>query len=185
MTGARNLEATYHVLLTVTALNESPAENHWYLPSVSLGREADKHIPWGASVPTKTGDYIYTSFTPAGFLAPYFWFKAFDLEPSLKNLARFNFFLGCASVFTFFYLLISLLKFNGYGQWISVGAALVGSTIGIFSSEALRSHGVIYWSQSLYQTILIFPLYFLFRWLTSETKLSRRLYLVAIIVLAI
>ena len=185
VTGAQNLEATYHVLLTVTALNESPVENHWYLPSVSLGREADKHIPWGATVPTKTGDYIYTSFTPPGFLAPYFWFNAFDLEPSVKNLARFNFFLGGVSVFTLFFLLVSLLKFNGYGPWVSVGAALVGSAIGIFSREALLSHGVIYWSQSLYQTILIFSLYFLFRWLASETELSRRLYLAAIIVLAI
>ena len=181
-TGAQNLEATYHILLTVTALNESPAENHWYLPSVSLGSDADKHIPWGATVPTKTGDYIYTSFTPPGFLAPYFWFKAFDLEPAVKNLARFNFFLGGVSVVTLFFLLASLLKFNGYGPWVSVGAALVGSVIGIFSREALLSHGVIYWSQSLYQTILIFSLYFLFRWLTSETKLSRRLYLAAIIV---
>ncbi len=183
--GAQNLEATYHILLTVTALNESSAENHWYLPSVSLGREADKNIPWGATVATMTGDYIYTSFPPLGFLAPYFWFKAFDLEPSVKNLARFNFFLGGVSVFTLFFLLISLLKFNGYGPWISVGGALVGSAIGIFSREALLSHGVIYWSQSLYQIILVFSLYFIFKWLTSETKLSRQLCLAAIIVLAI
>lgn len=185
VTGAQNLEATYHMLLTVSALNESPAENHWYLPSVSLGREADKHIPWGATVPTKTGDYIYTSFTPPGFLAPYFWFKAFDLEPSLKNLARFNFFLGGVSAFTLFFLLVSLLKFNGYGPWVSVGAALVGSVIGIFSREALLSYGVIYWSQSLYQAILIFSLYFLFKWLTGEKKLSRRPCSAAIIALAL
>jgi hypothetical protein len=185
VTGAQNLEATYHVLLTVTALNESPAENHLYLPSVSLGKEADKHIPWGATVPTKTGDYIYTSFTPLGFLAPYFWFKAWDLKPSAKNLARFNFILGGLSIFTLFFLLLSLLKFNGYGPWVSVGAALVGCVIGIFSREALLSHGVIYWSQSLYQTILIFSLYVLFRWLTSETKLSKQIYSSAIIVMAL
>lgn len=184
VTGAQNLEATYHVLLTVTALNESPAKNHWYLPTVSLGRESDKHIPWGATVPTKTGDYIYTSFTPLGFLAPYFWFKAFNLEPSVENLAHFNFFLGSLSTFALFLLLVGLLKFNGYGPWISVGAALVGSTIGIFSREALLSNGVIYWSQNLYQTILIFSLYLIFRWLTSETKESRRLYSAAIIVAA-
>jgi len=52
-TGAQNLEVTYHVLLTVTALNEDPVKNYWYLPTVSLGRELDKHIPWGATVPTK------------------------------------------------------------------------------------------------------------------------------------
>jgi len=75
VTGAQNLEATYHVLLTVTALDESSAANHWYLPTVSLGGETNKHIPWGVTVPTKTGDYIYTSFTPPGFLAPIFCLK--------------------------------------------------------------------------------------------------------------
>lgn len=182
--GAQNLEATYHVLLTVTALKESSAKNHWYLPAVSLGRESDKHIPWGATVPTKTGDYIYTSFTPLGFLTPYFWFKAFDLEPSVKNLSHFNFFLSNLSAFTLFLLSVSLLKFNGYGPWTSVGGALVGSTIGIFSREALLSQGVIYWSQSLYQPILIFSLYLIFRYLTGETKKSRLLYSVSIIAAA-
>lgn len=81
-TGAQNLEATYHVLLTVTALNESRVENNWYLPTVSLGGESNKNIPWGATVPTKTGDYIYTSFTPPVFLAPYLLFKSFNLESS-------------------------------------------------------------------------------------------------------
>ncbi|MBC7490141.1 MAG: hypothetical protein H7240_09515 [Glaciimonas sp.] len=181
ITGAPNLEATYHVLLTVTALKESPAENHWYLPTVSLGGEQDKDITWGATVPTKTHDYIYTSFPPLGFLAPYFWFKAFDLEPSVTNLAHFNFFPGGLSAFALYILLVSLLKFNGYSPWTSVGGALVGSTIGIFSREALLSHGLIYWAQSLYQPILILSLYLLFRWLTKETKEIRSLYTLAIV----
>lgn len=67
-TGAQNLEASYHVLLTIAALNESPVKNHWYLPSLSLGREADKQIPWGETIPSRSGDYIYTSFTPSFLL---------------------------------------------------------------------------------------------------------------------
>ena len=184
VSGAQNLEATYHMLLTVTALNESPTENHWYLPTVSLGRDSDKHIPWGAAVPTKTGDYIYTSFMPPGFLAPYFWFKVFDLEPSIENLAYFNFALGSLSAFALFLLLVELLKFNGYSPWTSVGGALVACAIGIFSREALLSHGVIYWSHSLYQPILIFSLYLTFRYLTAKTKESRNSYAVAMIIAA-
>jgi hypothetical protein len=181
--GAQNLEATYHTLLTITALNESPAKNHWYLPTISLGKELDKNISWGATVPTKTGDYIYTSFPPLGFLAPYFWFKSFGAEPSVKNLAYFNFFIGSLSAFVLFLLLVNLLKFNGYSPWVSMAGALIGSTIGIFSREALQSHGIIYWSHSLYQPILIFSLYFIFKYLTSETKERRRLYEAAIIVM--
>jgi len=184
VTGAHNLMATYHVLLTVAALNESPAKNHLYLPTVSLGRESDKYIPWGVTVPTKTGDYIYTSFTPSGFLVPYFWFKAFSLEPSVKNLALFNFVLGSLSAFALFLLLVNLLKFNGHDPWTSVGGALVGSAIAIFSREALLSHGVIYWSHSLYQTILSLSLYIIFKYLTCETKERRLIYAVAIVVLA-
>jgi len=108
--GAENLAATYHVLLTVNALDESPVENHWYLPTVSLGRELDKHIPWGAAIPTKTGDYIYISFTPPGFLVPYSWLNIFGLRPTVKNLACYNFVLGSLSASTLFLLLVSLLK---------------------------------------------------------------------------
>ena len=68
VTGASNLEASYHVLLTMKALKASPAESHWFLPIVSLGNKLDKNISWGATVPTRKGDYIYTSFTPPGFL---------------------------------------------------------------------------------------------------------------------
>jgi hypothetical protein len=165
MVGAQNSEATYHVLFTIKALNENPVEKHWNLPTVTLGRATDKYIPWGSCVSTKTGDYIYTSFPVLGYLAPYFWFKAFQLEPSVENLAYFNFFLGSLSALALFLLLVSLLKFNGYEPRISVGGALVGCTIGIFSREALQAHGLVYWSHSLYQPILVFSLYLLFKYL--------------------
>lgn len=186
-TGAQNLEATYHVLLTVTALSESAAAKHFYLPTVSLGDDLDKGIPWGATVPTKTGDYIYTSFTPLGFLAPYFLNELFDLEISIKNLAYFNFILGSLSVVTLFILLVNLLIFNGSHQPTAVTGALVGSTIAIFSREAMLSHGVVYWHQSLYQPILIFSLYLFFKYLTIDTKSNSKgenYYSIALIVIA-
>lgn len=174
LAGAQNLEAPYHVLLTVTALNETKASNHWYLPTVTLGGDANKYISWGATVPTKTGDYIYTSFTPIGFLAPYFWFNVFELTPSIKNLAYFNYLLGTLSVLTVFILLKNLLEFNGHIRSISLAGALVGSTIAIFSRESLLSHGVIYWSQCLYQPLLIFTLYLFFKYISCTSNLTSR-----------
>ena len=183
-TGAQNLEAPYHVLLTVNALNETPAKNHWYLPIVSLGKETDKNISWGATIPAKNGNYVYTSFTPPGFLAPYIWFKIFRLEPTLENLAYFNFTLGTLSTLILFLFLTSLLKFNGYDSSISVEGALAGCAISIFSREALQSYGLIYWSQSLYQPLLILSLYLMFKYLTGETEKSRRPYAALILAAA-
>lgn len=46
---APNMEASYHVILTMSALKESPIVNHWFLPTVSLGGTLDKNIPWGGN----------------------------------------------------------------------------------------------------------------------------------------
>ena len=172
--GIQNLEATYHVIWTATALNESPSENHLYLPTVTLGVDANKQITWGNSLPTKTGEYVYTSFTPAGFIAPYSWFKVFSLTPSIQNLAYFNTFIGSIGALALFYFLLSLLRFNGHTPAISSMGALIGCMIGIFSHEALRSTGLVYWSQSLYQPIFVLSLYFIFKWLTSSTPQIQR-----------
>ncbi len=182
--GAENLEATYHVLLTINALNESPAKNHWYLPAVSLGTQLDKHTPWGATIPTKTGDYIYTSFPSVGFLAPYLWFKIFGLEVSIKNLAYFNFFLQFFSILILFSFLVDLLRLNKCSSFVSAGGALIGALIGIFSREAFQSYGIIYWCQSFYQLILISSLYALFKYWVSETKHKQLSYAIVIAIMA-
>lgn len=54
VTGIQNLEASYHVLLTIKSIQQNPVTDHWYLPTVSLGQENDKNIPWGATLRTKT-----------------------------------------------------------------------------------------------------------------------------------
>ncbi len=161
--GVRNLEAPYHVLLTATALNEGEFKHHWFLPIVSLGQLKDKNIPWGATQPTKNGDYVYTSFTAPGFLIPYLWFKSFNLEPTVKHLAYLNAALGSASALLLYSLILSLLSLNGITGWPAVFSGLLGTSIGIFSNEALTSHGVLYWSQSLYQSILIASLFILIK----------------------
>ena len=148
VTGVQNLEATYHALLTIKALKGSPIENHWLLPTVSLGQSRDKNISWGATVPTKSGDYVYTSFTPPGFLAPYIVFEAFKIEASEKNIARLNFILGSLVSIVLYALLINVLEKSGYSRQIAVAGAVLGTTISIFSKEVLQSHGLVYWIHS-------------------------------------
>lgn len=154
-TGAPNIEASYHVLLTATALSESPMRNHWLLPTVSLGRLADKHIPWGAAIPTPTGDYIYTSFTPPAFLLPYVLFSAFQVEPSVYALVKLNFTLQALSCFLLYFLLVRLLTIADLSPSVTRAAALIGVSVQIFSLEALLSFGIVYWSQQIYQIVLI------------------------------
>lgn len=89
--GVQNLEAPWHVLLTVEAMRETPPGQHWFLPIVTLGNPADRGIPWGATVPDRSGHYYYTSSTAPTFFLPYLWFQAFGLEPTIANLAGFNF----------------------------------------------------------------------------------------------
>lgn len=186
--GVPNLEATYHVILTINALKSSPIENHWLLPTVTLGKELDKNIPWGSTVPTKTGDYIYTSFTSPGFLAPYFVLGLSHSAPSEENLAGFNFVLGSIASFVLFALLIRILEYSGYNRPTAVAGAILGTAISVFSKEVLQSHGLVYWSQSLYQPILISGLYFLFLHLTSASatkckKINYATYLIAAVFL--
>jgi len=54
--------ATWHVLLTIGAYDETPASVHKFLPIVSLGDEMDKHIQWAEMVADEDGNYYYTLF---------------------------------------------------------------------------------------------------------------------------
>jgi hypothetical protein len=155
VTGSQNLEAPYHVLLTIRALGESDFRNHWFLPTVTLGAKEDKNIPWGATIPTKTGDYVYTSFTPPAFVLPFGVFRLLGVEPSTKTLAYFNALLGGTSAILLFFLLLTVVRSTGVDGWSSVIGAIAASLIAIFSREALQTTGVAYWAQSLYQPIFI------------------------------
>lgn len=182
--GTRDLFATYHVLLTITALGETPASDHLFLPTVSLGRDIDKQIPWGLAVPSKGGDFIYTSFPPLGFLAPYAVLRAFDAEPSVRSLARFNAAVGAVSAILLFLLLFVLLETAGFGAWTAAGGALAGGSVAVFSREALLSHGLVYWAHSLYQPVLVLSIYCTFRCLRPPADPASRRYSAALVTLA-
>lgn len=188
ITGSQNLEATYHALLTVKALRSSPVENHWFLPTVTLGQALDKDIPWGSTVPTNTGDYIYTSFASPGFFMPYIIFKALNIEESVRNLALLNFVLGSIVSFTVYALLFSVLKRCGYSLQVAGVGSILGTTITVFSREVLQSHGIVYWVHSFYQLILILGLYLLFTYLknwpdNNDAKKRRAVSLICVVFL--
>ena len=155
VTGAPNLEASYHVLLTEAALRENAISSHWLLPTVTFAPDVDKAVPWGATVATARGDYIYTSFPPLGFLAPYAFFEIFQLELSIRSLMIFNLVLQVAACFLLYGLLLRLLSINGIKGYVADIAAVAGVSLQVLSCEALSSYGVVYWSQQLFQVIYL------------------------------
>ena len=80
-----NSDATWHVLYTIEAYNETPISEHLFLPLVSMGAEQDKYIPWGACVQGRNGNYYYTSFSPLGYFLPWLFMKLFS--PAVSSIA--------------------------------------------------------------------------------------------------
>jgi hypothetical protein len=155
VSAARNIEATYHVLLTNRALGENPASDHYFLPTVTLGGVQNAHVSWGATIPTASGDYLYTSFTPPTFLVVH----AFDLLTKgplqLADLAKFNMGLGIVSALLLALLAFQITRYLNADRNIAAVCVIFSVMIAIFSREALQSFGVIYWAHSLYQIVLI------------------------------
>ena len=153
--GMENLEASYHVLLTMTAMDQSPAAEHHYLPTVSLGQANDKGIAWGVAIPTKAGHEIYTSFLPAGFLVPLTTLKLAGADLSVRNLALFNGMLGLAGALLAFALALRVAEMLAPGRTLNQRDSLLATLPILFSAQALQSTGLIYWHQCLYQLILL------------------------------
>ena len=58
--------ASYHILLTMSAYDTVPFSVHKLLPTVSI----EPYIPWStATVEAAGGHYFYASFAPLGFIA--------------------------------------------------------------------------------------------------------------------
>lgn len=163
--GAQSLEASYHVLLTARAITETPISRHGLLPTVSLGKHGDKYIPWGATVQNKYGDYIYTSFTPPTFLVAFLFLELPGSKGGLAGLALLNLGLQALSALLLYGLIYQLLRSLGVVRLVAQVCSIAAITIGFFSREALQSFGSVYWSQQLYQPMLIGALLLLSRML--------------------
>lgn len=170
-----NSDATYHVLLTMRAFSETPRSVHHFLPLVSLGSTSDKKVPWGATIPDKNGNYYYTSFSAAGFIAPYMFIKLLRLPTTIQSLYIFNSMIYVISwlVTLSLFLVVFRDKIN------SLVIVVFVTIIYLFSPEILHSQGIVYWHHSLLQVII--PLQILL-FLDKKHPLSRTaFYLLCII----
>jgi hypothetical protein len=149
-----NEDATHHVLLTITAYDKTPASIHKFLPIVTLGEPEDKNIPWGATIPDAYGNYYYTSFSPAGFLAPYLFFKIFQAPVNEIGLYIFNSILYALCFLVACKLFISLFSEYTNKNFIILTCAMIY----LSQPEILHSQGITYWHHSLFQLLFLLQL---------------------------
>lgn len=164
------IESSYHVLHTVNSIKEGSPKSHLYLPSVTLGNPKDKNIPWGATVPTREGDMIYTSFYSPAFLAALGWEWITNTALTLQSLACFNFLIGSITALLISYLVLDILEYCEFSSPICAIGAVLSSAVALFSHEALISHGVLYWAQSIYQLNLALSLIVVFKLIAFSSR---------------
>ncbi len=181
--GARNLEASYHALLTAKALLDSPLDRHWGLPTVTLGQDNDAGVLWGATVPTDAGDYIYTSFPPAGFWLPTIGGFLRGGDIGLGGLVALNGMLAAAAGVLLYLLVVRAVTRLDRPVWTARVAGLLAAVVYLTSTEAIQSHGAVYWPHSLLQPLLLGLLLVLDHLLTRPEGADRRKLLVVLGVL--
>jgi hypothetical protein len=158
-----NSDATWHVLHTLRCYDETPASIHKFLPIVTLGDEADKSITWGATIPDEYGNYYYTSFSPAGFVAPYLFMKLLHIPLSLIGLYAFN-----SVLYVLCFIFTAMLFCKLFKSIDKKHIWLMTAAIYLFQPEIMQGQGITYWPQSLFQLILLFQLNLLFSSFTRK-----------------
>ena len=167
-------DATWHVLLTIQAYEETPVSDHLFLPIVSLGEESDKYIPWGATVPDDKGNYYYTSFSPAGYFVAWLFIKILGLEICEKSLYIFNTFLLTISAVLWLSFIHRVYREKNYSWFIAVIAVMTY----VLSPEILHGMGIVYWSQSLMQVTLLAQIYTFYVMKETQSKKAKVLFYV-------
>lgn len=157
-----NSDATWHVVLTMNAYDETPLSVHKFLPLVCLGDARDKGISWGAAVWDAQGNYYYTSFSSMGFVLPYLVLKLLHLPLTPQSLYLFNtglLWLSCGIL----YELLCLWSGPRRRAWL-VAAVLAAY---LLTPEIMQGMGLTYWHQSLMQVFLPLQLLLYYRWATT------------------
>ncbi len=170
-----NLDATEHTLLTMKCYDETPISVHKFLPIVSLGDSEDKNIKWGDTIPDKQGNYYYTSFSPVGFVIPYFFVKIFNLPINIYSLYALN---SIICILSLVLLIIILCKL--FSKYINKNCIILLTTlIYIFSIEVMHSQGVIFWVHSISQLLLLVHFLLFMNYKNKKAKIA--FYLMCII----
>ncbi len=155
--GYPNMEATYHSLLMLRALQADSFSDHLGLPTVTLGGADDHWIPWAATVPTSSGAYIYTSFGSIGWLIPSILLRIMGVTPSLGALFGLGVILGLACALGLALLAWAIVRTRAYED-STVRRLLVGTVVGVgylFAPEVLLSQGALLWVHALTQLFLV------------------------------
>lgn len=146
-------DATYHVLLTMQAYDETPCLIHKWLPIQTFGDQCNKHIENGPSLlQDEYGNSYYVSFSPMGFYFPYFFCKILHLGLTVRSLYIFNCLLMMLSAILTGYIMYLLFK-DMLFFYLSMIAYM-------FIPEVLYSQGIVYWHHSLSQVFLLLQIVF-------------------------
>lgn len=168
----RNSDATWHTLLTMQAYDETPVSVHKFVPIVTTGEERDKGIPWGATIPDDKGNYYYTSFSPMGYMIPYFFVKILHLPFSEKSLFCLNMLLLLMSC-----IVIILLFREIYGEKCNYLFLAIIMFCYIISPEIMHGMGIVYWHQSIMQIFIPLQCLLYYRYIKNEEdKISKVLF---------
>lgn len=149
-----NSDATWHTLLTIEAYNETSASIHKFLPIVTLGKTDNKGVSWGATIPDVYGNYYYTSFSPAGFFAPWLFMRIFQLAPTEANLYLFNTLLFAIYAALWAWIICIVFRDSRYRFFL----AALGIVTATLSPELLHGMGIVYWHQSLMMVTFLIQL---------------------------
>ena len=164
-----NSDAAWHTLLTIESYNETPIKTHLFLPIVSLGKQIDKNIPWGATVHDQQGNYYYTSFSAAGYFFPWLFMTIFHMPVNLTSLYIFNSMLFVISALLWFNCLLKIYQKSKHQYFL----AMIGVLAYIFVPEALHGMGVVYWHQSIMQVTLLIQLLFYLKMQENNNKITK------------
>lgn len=152
--GIDNIQATYHSLLTMRSLESLPISESYLLPTITFNGDNNKNISWGATIPTKDGVYIYTSFPSLGFIIPYVSIRIIGANITLVNLFKFNLIISLLTAIIFYTSIFIFQSIDNSQKNKAMLAGIAGSSVFIFSCESLVSSGLIYWPQCISQVFL-------------------------------
>ena len=147
-----NSDATYHVLLTMQAYDQTPISVHIFLPIQTFGASYNKFINNGPSLMMdKYGNNYYVSFSPMGFVAPYIFCKIFHLPLSDNSIYIFNCLLLLVSA-----ILVGVVSCKLAPKQITGGKCFAFAfLVYILQPETMATQGIVYWHQSFSQMILL------------------------------
>ena len=164
--GFKISDASYHVLLTMQAYDETPASVHRFLPIQTYAEKDNKRINNGPSLlQDKLGNSYYVSFSPIGFYIPYFFCKLFGLDLTLNSLYLFN----CICLLISALLIYEIISELFHNKQLAGSMAIIYS----FIPEILYTQGIVYWHHSISQIFLLVQMLMFFRiFLKNENNIK-------------